>query len=376
MGLSDPCDPKGSVQECIGFSTNKGSPSPYRPSCLFFRKSARLTATKGLCHKPARVAKGRTSAMIVDEEAPAAAAPVRPDLGLTDRGLLRLELFPAPAAVAPYVTTFFRMRCDELSIRDVQPSSIGLLAVMARGSGHIRFLDGRVEPSQRLTLLTPTSAAATFEVEGPWHLFGTTLSPLGWAALTGLSASEHGNRLYDGEAILGPAFAGLTRKIADEFDTLSVEEMIELFSAAILASTRRVPAGHQRFLQTVAQWLVGSLSPDLEQLFAVSGYSPRQTQRLVDHYFGLPPTALARKYRALRAAVLLSDPATSLEQIAAVQDHFYDQPHMIRELRLFAGRTPARIADPDTPYLSAMLDLPNFPEIGPRLAPIPGDLRA
>ncbi|MCA1661866.1 MAG: helix-turn-helix domain-containing protein [Novosphingobium sp.] len=299
-----------------------------------------------------------------------------PDIRLTDRGLLRLEIFPPPAALTPYVTTFFRMRCDERSIRDVQPSSIGLLAVMARGGGHLRFLDGRVEPSRPLTLMTPTSAAATFEVAGPWHLFGATLSPLGWAALTGLSASAHGNRLYDGEAVLGPAFAGLARRIADEFDALSVEAMIELFSAAILASVRRIPPGHARLLKSVAQWLAGSLSPDTETLLAVSGYSQRQTQRLVDRYFGLPPTALARKYRALRAATLLSHPATTAEQIAAVQDHFYDQPHMIRELRLFAGRTPGRIADPDTPYLSAMLDLRNFREIGPRFAPIPADLRA
>ena len=41
----------------------------------------------------------------------------------------------------------------------------------------------------------------------------------------------------------------------------------------------------------------------------------------------------------------------------AVQDHFYDQSHMIREMRMFAGRTPARIADPDTPYLSSFLSL-------------------
>ena len=314
-------------------------------------------------------AKGRPHAMIVD-------AATAPDLRLTDRGLLRLEIFAPPAALAPYVTTFFRMRCDERTIRDVQPSSIGLLAVMARGGGRIRFLDGRVEPSRRLTLMSPTSAAATFEIEGPWHLFGTTLSPLGWAALTGLSASEHGNRLYDGEAVLGPAFAPLTEEIARDFDALSVEAMIELFASAILASTRRIPPGHVRLLQTVAQWLTGSLSPDIADLLAISGYSQRQTQRLVDRYFGLPPTALARKYRALRAAALLSHPATTAEQVAAVQDHFYDQPHMIREMRLFAGRTPGRIADPDMPYFSAILDLRNFRAIGPRFAPIPADLRA
>ena len=121
----------------------------------------------------------------------------RPDARLTQQGLLRLELFPPPAALTPFLTTFFTMRCDERAIRDVQPSSIGLMAVMARGSGHMRFLDGRVEPSHRFTLQTPTAAAATFEVEGPWHLFGAAMTPLGWAALTGLCATRHGNRLYD-----------------------------------------------------------------------------------------------------------------------------------------------------------------------------------
>ena len=129
-------------------------------------------------------------------------------------------------------------------------------------------------------------------------------------------------------------------------------------------------------MQTVSEWLARSITPDVADLEARCGYGMRQIQRLSDRYFGLPPSALARKYRALRAAVLLSRPSLSDDDIAAVQDHFYDQPHMIREMRLFAGRTPARIADPDTPYLSAIMDLRNFRERGPRLAPIPDDLRA
>ena len=300
----------------------------------------------------------------------------QPDARLTQQGLLRLELFPPPAALTPYLTTFFTMRCDEIAIRDVQPSSIGLMAVMARGSGQIRFLDGRVAPSHRFTLQTPTAAAATFEISGPWHLFGAALTPLGWAALTGLGATEHGNRLYDGAQVLGPALAAAAAGVADEFDRLSVETMIDRLSAAILASVRPIKPAHAAFVATVGEWLAHSLAPDLADLQARCGLSTRQVQRLTDRYFGLPPTALARKYRALRAAVLLSRPDLSIDEIAAVEDHFYDQPHMIREIRLFAGRTPARIADPDTPFLSAVMDLRNFRERGPRLAPIPDDLRA
>lgn len=305
------------------------------------------------------------------------AQPERPrDARLTQQGLLRLELFPPPSALTPYLTTFFRMRCDERAIRDVQPSSIGLMAAMARGSGQMRFLDGRVEPSHRFTLQTPTTAAATFEVEGPWHLFGAALTPLGWAALTGLCATKHGNRLYDGAKVLGPALAEAGEAIAGAFDRMPVETMIEIFSAAILASVRPVKPAHVAFLRTVGEWLAHSITPDVADLQAGSSMSMRQIQRLTDRYFGLPPTALARKYRALRTAVLLSRPDLTNDEIAAVEDHFYDQPHMIRELRLFAGRTPARIADPDTPYLSAIMDLRNFRERGPRLAPIPDDLRA
>jgi AraC-like DNA-binding protein len=298
------------------------------------------------------------------------------DIRLTESGLVKMELFAPAADIAPYVTTFFKMHCGEAQIRDVQPSSVGIVATMARGAGQIRFLDGRVDPSRVFSLVAPTSAAATFEVTGPWDVFGAVLSPLGWAALTGLSAARYGNRLVDGADWLGAEFARVAHSVADEFDRLAPAEMVARYSGAIRAAARPVPAGHVRFLKATAEWLARSLSPDVAELVAASGYGERQVQRLTDRYFGLPPVALARKYRALRAAVLLSRPDVTADQIAAVQDHFYDQPHMIREIRLFAGRTPARIADPDTPYLAAIMDLRKFRERGPRMALIPEDLRA
>jgi AraC-like DNA-binding protein len=298
-----------------------------------------------------------------------------PDARLTAAALLQMELFAPPEQVAPFVTTFFRMSCDEPVIRDVQPSSIGIIAVMARGAGHMRFIDGRTEPSHPLTLLSPAPAAATFDVQGPWGVFGAMLSPLGWAGLTGLSAAEHGNRLFDGMEVLPQPLGEAGRALIQDFERLSVPEMIDLLSGAILASLRPIPAKHVAFVRTVVDWLAQSLSPDIADLFERCGYGSRQVQRLAERYFGLPPSALARKYRALRAAVLLSRPSLSADEIAAVQDHFYDQSHMIREIRLFAGRTPARIGDPDTPYLSAFMDLRDFREAGPRMAPIPRDLR-
>ncbi len=300
-----------------------------------------------------------------------------PDLiPLTCAGLLRMDLVAPPEEAAGLATTFYRVRCDELHIRDVQPSSIGILILLGRGSGTLRFLDGRVERGPAFTLVTPTSAATTLEMEGPWDAFGAMLSPVGWASLTGLSAADHGNRVRAAADVLPPSLVEAGEAILRDYDLLSDAEKAAILARGMTAAARPLPPRHVAFIRTVAEWLARSLSPELGELYDRAGYGARQVQRLTERYFGLAPRTLIRKYRALRAAVLLARPGLSDDDLHAIQDHFYDQPHMIREIRIFAGRTPARIADPDMPFLSRFLDLRHFRDAGPRLAPIPANLRA
>ncbi|MCT2559527.1 AraC family transcriptional regulator [Tsuneonella sp. YG55] len=295
---------------------------------------------------------------------------------LTRADLLRMELIAPPDEAAGLATTFYRVRCDEAHIRDVQPSSIGILILLGKGTGTLRFLDDRVERGPGFTLVTPTSAATTLEMEGPWDAFGAMLSPVGWASLTGLSAAEHGNRVRAAAEVVRAPLADAGEAILRDYDSLSDGDKAAILARGMAAAARPLPPRHVAFIRTVAEWLARSLSPPLADLYDSSGYGPRQVQRLTERYFGLAPATLVRKYRALRAAVLLAKPGLSDEDLGAIQDHFYDQSHMIREIRMFAGRTPARIADPDMPFLSRFLDLRNFRQAGPRLAPIPADLRA
>ena len=108
----------------------------------------------------------------------------------------------------------------------------------------------------------------------------------------------------------------------------------------------------------------GTGAADPRTCQAAATAPPRQTQRLVQQYFGVSPVALRRKYRALRAAAALSQPDLSDEQAALIQDAFYDQPHMIHEIREFVGRTPARLADDESPYLRELIDGKNLRELG------------
>lgn len=286
-------------------------------------------------------------------------------ISLTSSRHFQLDYLPVPTQMSAYITTLYHYRCEERDIRDVQPAAIGHLAIFPYGEGEMQFRDGTADPSHAVNLLTPFSVAAPFTVNGPFHAIGAVLTPLGWASLTGLDASKHGNRLYRAADWLGEEVEQLGVSLCEAYrdGVKSGPDCANAICDFIGNNLKPVKARHANLIKIVNDWLSQELDPPLERLFERANYSERQVQRLVERYFGLPPQSLLRKYRALRAAGLLSLPMLTPEFEAKVGEAFYDQSHMIREIRLFAGRTPARLTDEESPYLTEMLDLRNFREI-------------
>lgn len=292
--------------------------------------------------------------------APGDAPPV-----LTPPALIAVDYIPPPAAIAPLVTTLYHFRCDEPLIRDIQPAAIGNLCLFPHGSGEMHFADGRRDPNHAVGLMTPLSRATPIVVEGPFHAFGAALTPLGWAALTGLHAGQHRDRLLPAASVLGPEIEALGNRLIAAYRTgsLTGRECALEIGGFIAARARPLPQRHVALIAAVGAWLGAAFNPEVGDLAGAAGYSPRQVQRLVERYFGLLPRALARKYRALRAAALLAGPQLSLAEEAALAEAFFDQSHMIREIVRFIGRTPARLADKATPYLAEMIAPTNLREL-------------
>jgi len=285
---------------------------------------------------------------------------------LTAAALITVDYIAPPEALAPFVTTLYHFRCDEPVIRDIQPAAIGQLCLFPHGKGVMQFAAGHRDPNHEVGLMTPLSRATPIEVAGPFHAFGAALTPVGWAALTGLHAGEHRDRLLPAGAVLGPGIDALGQELLAAYraGTMSGRDCALAVGGFIGANLKRVNPRHLELVKATGQWLAASFNPDVSALAGTAGYSARQVQRLVERYFGLPPRALARKYRALRAAALLSAPQLSLEDEAAISEAFFDQPHMIREIAHFVGRTPARLGDASTPYLAEMIDPRNLRELG------------
>lgn len=120
-----------------------------------------------------------------------------------------------------------------------------------------------------------------------------------------------------------------------------LEDMVaaaEAYLKAVIALADPPPAW---LIRTVEQWLQASLDPDVADLLARTGLSNAQAQRQLKHLFGAPPKLLARKYRALRAAMRIAAGLGNWQDY--VGNGFYDQSHCIREIKYFTGVTPAAI---------------------------------
>lgn len=289
------------------------------------------------------------------------------EVSLTSAALISVDYIPPPQTIAPYVTTLYHFRCDEPVIRDIQPAAIGQLCLFPHGTGEMHFANGQRDPNHPVGLLTPLSRATPIVVDGPFHAFGAALTPIGWAALTGLHAGEHRDRLLPAGSVLGPRIDELGQKLLGAYRsrTMNGQECALAIGAYIEGHAKPINPRHLELIAATARWLSESFNPDVARLASMSEYSGRQVQRLVERFFGLPPRALARKYRALRAAALLSAPQLSLENEAEIAEAFFDQSHMIREITHFVGRTPARLGDETTPYLAEMIDRRNLRELGP-----------
>lgn len=274
------------------------------------------------------------------------------------------QFIPA-AALAPYVTQIYFFRCEEKTTRDRQSAALGHLMFFLRGSGIVTFDGGETVRVSGAMLYGPGLASAEFELNGPVHILGFALTPLGFAALTSKPANQFADRTVPASQLFGSEIEQLSASLSNGHigGGTRIAALIEQASAFLLSRVRPVSPAHSMMIKTVVNWLSSDLDPDVDNLYQQLGMSRSTAARLITRYFGCAPKALMRKYRALRAATILIDPNCTPELRTKVESLFYDQPHMIREIRQFAGRTPGALDGDDSRILRMWLSRDNYRDI-------------
>ena len=66
-------------------------------------------------------------------------------------------------------------------------------------------------------------------------------------------------------------------------------------------------------------------------------------QRISRRYFGVAPAQVLKRFRAIRAAMVLANPALPDSFRDEMLASFFDQAHLIRDIRRYTGRTPTQL---------------------------------
>jgi len=268
--------------------------------------------------------------------------------GAQSMGSVSLDYAAPDPALKEFISVFYDFRADVAHFSDDERADLAQLRFLLSGRGTYRFADGHVQPGGTIHIVGPTTAPSHIEVEGPVHVFGVGILPAGWGAMIGIEASAVVNRVLCAVELFGPE---VRRTAAQLHAATTMAARVAIGNRLIRDLVARGGEQPHWFTRTVDAWLAESMSPDLDELVRRTGLSRRQIERYCKRFYGAPPKLLARKYRALRAAVIL---ARGQATTADLLDHgFYDQSHCIREIKRFTGITPTRIAG-DLPELTRL----------------------
>jgi AraC-like DNA-binding protein len=164
----------------------------------------------------------------------------------------------------------------------------------------------------------------------------------------GVPMHEIANRIVELDDIFGDDARVLVEQLRDAPSWARRFELIDAFllprMATAPSTTPGVARAWRRLAETRGSASIGALASD-------AGWSRKHLIEKFRDEIGLPPKAIARIMRFNRALRLLRNDATPRWTDIAYASGYYDQAHMIRDFRAFAGATPteyARTLDPAT----------------------------
>lgn len=266
----------------------------------------------------------------------------RPCKGQT-RVQFNTKMIAPPAEAAGLVNTFYIIETGSEPIEEPVPAYSAQLLVMVRGRIRFTFADGSTGESRTVFINGPQMRSARAVLEGPLLQIGASLTHIAWQKLANLPADEVHDRLIPAEAVLTPDQIATLEAAATACreGRMTPTEVCAALTGVIAAGRYTPRADHVAVVEAISRWLGSGFDPDLADLYANISVSPRQVQRICRRFFGVAPAQVLKRFRALRAAMLLAQPNLSRTLYDELMATYFDQAHLIRDIRRYAGRTPS-----------------------------------
>ncbi|MDY7096498.1 MAG: helix-turn-helix domain-containing protein [Pseudomonadota bacterium] len=274
--------------------------------------------------------------------------------------LRKIEWVAPSRDLSDFVHSFFISRSEEGPIEDMMPSYSAQIFIFVHGKGQIHYPDREPGRSGNITLAAPMMRAAPMMLEGPCLTIGASLTPSGWAAISGKPADKVHDCTFEADTVieaekLRPLEAAIAKCREGSIDARALCTELENTVRSVALEPGRAPKDdHRKLLAAIEAWLASEFNPPVQALYDSVELGPRQVQRVCRRYYGVPPAQLLKRYRAIRAAMLLAHEDLPAEYRDEVLGAYFDQAHLIHDIRRYTGRTPKRL--PNEPLAQDLLN--------------------
>ena len=197
--------------------------------------------------------------------------------------------------------------------------------------------DGSLETQPLVIISGQLRSSISIMSTGRVDLFGVRFNPAGAFPVLQIPLSELRDRVEALDLLIGSEAAEIWEMMAeaDGFeDRMRIFESFCLRSLGGLSTDDDLP----RRLSDIITERRGQIS--VSELCSMSGLAERTLERTFKRFVGLPPKTFACivRFQNLVRRIERSESATLLD--TALDFGYYDQSHMIREFREFAGNSP------------------------------------
>ncbi len=231
----------------------------------------------------------------------------------------------------------YRERSPE-TIRRLEPASPAAIVIISFGP-QLRVRDAATGPSGarelRSFIATPSAQWAVTEYDGRQDGVQVDLSPLALTSLLRTELDPIGTALGF-EDVFGPPADGLVERLMNLPDWQQRFDAVEEFLCDRLDPMSVAPE---------VAWALCRIDTtrgrvSVETLARESGWSRRHLIARFRSTIGITPGRYRRVVRFRHALELMAKGGTSLAEIALAAGYF-DQAHLDRDVRLFAGTSPS-----------------------------------
>ncbi len=254
-------------------------------------------------------------------------------------------IYPSPA-LAPYIRYYWLLKVDAISEISETSIPVGCInLIFHRGSRMFSETSNELQPQSFVGGLSTgfTELTSTGNVD----MIVVVFQPFGARAFFNLPMSEFFNNCISVNDIGDIALKELEKQIQNNPDSLSSIDLIEKHFVKQLHSF-----DDYNYKRIVAAIEAVNNQPQIEitSLSDIACLSYKQFTRIFTEYVGAKPKEFTRIIRFQRALYILqTNPKISLTQLA-FECGYYDQPHLIKEFRIFAGCTPTEFIAACNPY--------------------------